>query len=86
MGLVQVIDMIMSLYENHFPMRFGVVLYSSKLINKIEISGGELDISAAGDDSQLENDISSLVLFAPLVSTLSTKFQSNAINDDYCMC
>lgn len=47
--------MITSLYENNFPMRFGVVLYSSKFIKQIETSGSE-------DDSKIEEDISSLVI------------------------
>lgn len=49
------IDMITSLYENNFPMRFGVVLYSSKFIKQIETSGSE-------DDSKIGEDISSLII------------------------
>ncbi|TKY60158.1 UDP-glucose:glycoprotein glucosyltransferase [Spatholobus suberectus] len=30
------IDMIMSLYENNFPVRFGIVLYSSKFVMQLE--------------------------------------------------
>ncbi|KAH9751407.1 UDP-glucose:glycoprotein glucosyltransferase [Citrus sinensis] len=56
-----VIDMIMSLYENHFPLRFGVILYSSKFIKSIEINGGELHSPVAEDDSPVNEDISSLV-------------------------
>lgn len=59
---MQIIDMITSLYENNFPVRFGVILYSTKFINKIEVSGGELKSSAVEDDSQVKEDISSLVL------------------------
>ncbi|KAL6178989.1 hypothetical protein ACLB2K_050505 [Fragaria x ananassa] len=47
------IDMLISLYENNFPMRFGVVLYSSKLIKHIETSS---------DDSQIEEDISTSII------------------------
>lgn len=53
--------MIMSLYENHFPLRFGVILYSSKFIKSIEINGGELHSPVAEDDSPVIEDISSLV-------------------------
>ncbi|KAH9751404.1 UDP-glucose:glycoprotein glucosyltransferase [Citrus sinensis] len=57
-----VIDMIMSLYENHFPLRFGVILYSSKFIKSIEINGGELHSPVAEDDSPVNEDISSLII------------------------
>ncbi|XP_052296831.1 UDP-glucose:glycoprotein glucosyltransferase isoform X2 [Citrus sinensis] len=60
--VVQVIDMIMSLYENHFPLRFGVILYSSKFIKSIEINGGELHSPVAEDDSPVNEDISSLII------------------------
>lgn len=52
------IDMISSLYENNFPMRFGVILYSTKLIRKIEMTGGL-------QFSEMENrveDVSSLII------------------------
>ncbi|MBA0862880.1 hypothetical protein Goshw_013908 [Gossypium schwendimanii] len=55
------IDIITSLYENTFPMRFGVILYSAQFIKKIEMSGGELHSSALEHDSEIENDKSSLV-------------------------
>ncbi|KAH9751401.1 UDP-glucose:glycoprotein glucosyltransferase [Citrus sinensis] len=58
----EVIDMIMSLYENHFPLRFGVILYSSKFIKSIEINGGELHSPVAEDDSPVNEDISSLII------------------------
>ncbi|XP_024024438.1 UDP-glucose:glycoprotein glucosyltransferase isoform X2 [Morus notabilis] len=55
------IDMITSLYENSFPMRFGVILYSSNLIKQIEKSGGEINTSV--DDNGLnEEDLSSLII------------------------
>lgn len=54
----------MSLYRNKVPMRFGVILYSSKMIKKIEDNGGELPTFSAGkDDRVAEDDISSLVIF-----------------------
>ncbi|GAV61148.1 Glyco_transf_8 domain-containing protein/UDP-g_GGTase domain-containing protein [Cephalotus follicularis] len=56
------IDMITSLYEDNFPMRFGVILYSSKFIKKIELTGGELHSSAAENDLQLQEDASSLII------------------------
>ncbi|KAL9448369.1 hypothetical protein AB3S75_015782 [Citrus x aurantiifolia] len=59
---LEVIDMIMSLYENHFPLRFGVILYSSKFIKSIEINGGELHSPVAEDDSPINEDISSLII------------------------
>lgn len=61
--------MIISLFENNFPMRFGVILYSTKSIQKIESNIDELQLSSTEDDSQLE-DVSSLVI----ASSLSTFF------------
>lgn len=58
--MLQAIDMITSLYENSFPMRFGVVLYSSKLVKQIENSGGEISSSSMEKDN--EEDLSSLVI------------------------
>ncbi|KAM7250288.1 hypothetical protein ACFE04_022171 [Oxalis oulophora] len=51
------IDMITSLYENSIPMRFGVVLYSSKFVKDVEISGGELHLLP-----DHKEDISSLII------------------------
>ncbi|XP_047315092.1 UDP-glucose:glycoprotein glucosyltransferase [Impatiens glandulifera] len=51
------VDMILSLYENNLPMRFGVILYSTKVVDMIEANGGELK-----DDIQIEEDMSSLVI------------------------
>lgn len=59
---LQSIDMITSFYENSFPMRFGVILYSTQLVKKIETSGGELHSSALENDSKTEDDKSSLVI------------------------
>lgn len=57
------IEVIMSLYRNKVPMRFGVILYSSKMIKKIEDNGGELPTFSAGKDDRLaEDDISSLII------------------------
>ncbi|KAL1065904.1 hypothetical protein V6Z11_D12G028700 [Gossypium hirsutum] len=59
---LQSIDIITSFYENTFPMRFGVILYSAEFIKKIEMSGGELHSSALEHDSEIENDKSSLII------------------------
>ncbi|XVF67689.1 hypothetical protein PTKIN_Ptkin10aG0141700 [Pterospermum kingtungense] len=59
---LQTIDMITSFYENSFPMRFGVILYSTQFIKKIERSDGELHSSAMEHDSQIEDDKSSLII------------------------
>ncbi|KAJ4966264.1 hypothetical protein NE237_018113 [Protea cynaroides] len=51
------IDMIISMYENYFPVRFGVILYSSKLIKKIEEHAGE-----EAEIAHTEEDISNLII------------------------
>ncbi|OMO74262.1 Glycosyl transferase, family 8 [Corchorus capsularis] len=56
------IDMITSFYESSFPMRFGVILYSTQFIKKIEMSGGELHSSASVHDGEIEDDESSLII------------------------
>lgn len=61
--ILQSIEMITSLYENSFPMRFGVILYSSKLIKQIENNGGEINTSSMEFDNLNEEDLSSLVNF-----------------------
>ena len=53
--------MITSLYENNVPMRFGVILYSTKFVKQIEMTSGGIYSSAKENDSQNE-DISSLVI------------------------
>ncbi|KAI9397239.1 hypothetical protein POPTR_003G018900v4 [Populus trichocarpa] len=54
------VDMILSLYENNFPMRFGLILYSSKFIKKATSRG--LHLSAEENDGEIEEDISSLII------------------------
>lgn len=49
--------MIISLYENNVPVRFGIVLYSSKYIMQLE------DHSAKDDGDKFEEDISNMVIF-----------------------
>ncbi|XP_012568016.1 UDP-glucose:glycoprotein glucosyltransferase [Cicer arietinum] len=50
------IDMIISLYENTFPVRFGIVLYSSKYIRQLE------DHSAKEDGDKFEDDLSNMII------------------------
>lgn len=59
---LEAVEMITSLYENSFPMRFGVILYSAKFIKKIEMGGGEIELSAVENDKQNGDDISSLII------------------------
>ncbi|XP_017970879.1 PREDICTED: UDP-glucose:glycoprotein glucosyltransferase isoform X1 [Theobroma cacao] len=59
---LQSIDMITTFYENSFPMRFGVILYSTQFIKKIEMSGGELHSSSLEHDSEIEDDKSILII------------------------
>ncbi|XP_057538898.1 UDP-glucose:glycoprotein glucosyltransferase [Amaranthus tricolor] len=57
---LEVIDMIVNLYENQFPMRFGVILYSSTFTKKAEKNGAQ-DLADL-DGSSGEEDISSLII------------------------
>ncbi|XP_061337152.1 UDP-glucose:glycoprotein glucosyltransferase isoform X1 [Gastrolobium bilobum] len=50
------IDMIISLYENNFPLRLGIVLYSSKYITQLE------GHSAKDDGDKFEEDISNMII------------------------
>ncbi|RAL49511.1 hypothetical protein DM860_012944 [Cuscuta australis] len=59
---LETIDMIISLYENHLPIRFGVILYSAKFINQIESNEGELLFPQKKEDSQVQEDISNLII------------------------
>lgn len=52
--------MIISMYENNLPMRFGVLLYSTTFIKMVEMGGGELQVSRA-EDGQVGEDISTMV-------------------------
>ncbi|XP_027931508.1 UDP-glucose:glycoprotein glucosyltransferase [Vigna unguiculata] len=47
------IDMIMSLYESDFPVRFGVVLYSSKYIMQLENHSAKEDLDKFEDISDM---------------------------------
>nr|CAD1836155.1 unnamed protein product [Ananas comosus var. bracteatus] len=66
------IDMILSLYQSSVPMRFGVILYSSKLVNIIEENGGNLP--SLSDGTKNREDISSLIirLFLYIKETYTT--------------
>ncbi|XP_027357768.1 UDP-glucose:glycoprotein glucosyltransferase isoform X2 [Abrus precatorius] len=50
------VDMIISLYENNFPVRFGIVLYSSKYIMQLENHSGK------EDQDKFEEDISDMII------------------------
>ncbi|XP_016539076.2 UDP-glucose:glycoprotein glucosyltransferase isoform X1 [Capsicum annuum] len=56
------IDTIVSMFENHIPMRFGVILYSAKLIKEIESSGGELPLSYRENNVSNQEDLSNLII------------------------
>ncbi|KAL3814493.1 hypothetical protein ACJIZ3_015761 [Penstemon smallii] len=57
---LETIDMIVSLFENNLPIRFGVILYSAKLVEKIEANDGELPATHLKDDTG--EDMSSLII------------------------
>ncbi|KAL7002014.1 hypothetical protein U1Q18_003164 [Sarracenia purpurea var. burkii] len=56
------VDMIISLYENNLPMRFGVILFSTKYINTIEMNGGEIPSTPIENESHIGDDVSSLII------------------------
>ncbi|KAA8545514.1 hypothetical protein F0562_020298 [Nyssa sinensis] len=56
------IDMIISLYENNLPMRFGVILYSTNFIKKIEMNGGELPLASVETVNHIGEDMSGLIM------------------------
>ncbi|KAL6883793.1 hypothetical protein ACP4OV_011207 [Aristida adscensionis] len=47
----ETIDMILSLYQDSVPIRFGIIMYSSKLISIIEENDGNLPVN--GDDTSV---------------------------------
>ncbi|KAL5715758.1 hypothetical protein ACHQM5_017534 [Ranunculus cassubicifolius] len=51
------IDTIISLYEGNFPVRFGAILYSSKLTKTFEENGGDVPV-----EENTHTDISSLII------------------------
>ena len=78
LGTLQSIDMIISLYESDFPVRFGVVLYSSKYITQLE------NLSAKEDRDKFEEDISDMVIFNFNSSEMYTTSQSSFFRKFYC--
>lgn len=56
------VDMIVSLYENNFPMRFGVILYSAKFIKEVEMKGGDVIFAPEGTASPPVVDVSGLII------------------------
>ncbi|XP_010523682.1 PREDICTED: UDP-glucose:glycoprotein glucosyltransferase isoform X2 [Tarenaya hassleriana] len=56
------VDTIISLYENKFPVRFGVILYSENLIKKIEKNGGQILSSDTVNDAHVKEDLSTLII------------------------
>ncbi|XP_074311136.1 UDP-glucose:glycoprotein glucosyltransferase-like [Silene latifolia] len=57
---LEVIDTIVNLYENQFPMRFGVILYSTAFIEKADKSNG--NIVTESNPSSTDEDISSFII------------------------
>lgn len=55
----QIIDMVLSLYQSSIPMRFGVILYSTKLVKAINKIDGHL-LTSLHNDKRAE-DVSSFV-------------------------
>ncbi|CAN6287994.1 unnamed protein product [Urochloa humidicola] len=49
----ETIDMILSQYQDNVPIRFGIIMYSSRLINAIEESDGTLPVNDGEDTSIL---------------------------------
>ncbi|CAL4917139.1 unnamed protein product [Urochloa decumbens] len=49
----ETIDMILSLYQDNVPIRFGIIMYSSRFINAIEESDGTLPVNDGEDTSIL---------------------------------
>ncbi|KVH88595.1 UDP-glucose:Glycoprotein Glucosyltransferase [Cynara cardunculus var. scolymus] len=48
---LETVDMIISLFESALPIRFGVILYSTKLIETLEANGGEFPLSSLENDN-----------------------------------
>uniref|UniRef100_A0A0D9XKJ1 UDP-glucose:glycoprotein glucosyltransferase n=1 Tax=Leersia perrieri TaxID=77586 RepID=A0A0D9XKJ1_9ORYZ len=69
---VYTIDMILSLYQDNVPIRFGIIMYSSRLITIIEENDGNLPVN---DGSKIEDDTSILIvrLFLYIKDTYSTQ-------------
>ncbi|KAI3827826.1 hypothetical protein L1987_01912 [Smallanthus sonchifolius] len=57
---LETVDTIVTLFENSLPVRFGVVLYSTKMIETLEANGGEF--LPLESDFQINEDLSSLTI------------------------
>ena len=66
MMLVQAVEAFSTLYENNYPMRFGVILLSGKVLEHIEANGPD-GVSKYKD---LETDLSTLVNLLTHVSLM----------------
>jgi len=71
--------MIISLYENNLPMRFGVILFSTKFINTIEKNGGEIPLAGIENANHVGEDISSLVMLLSILFTANLPFLSDKV-------
>lgn len=69
---MQTVDTILSFYENNFPIRFGVLLFSSKFIKQTENSDDGLTKSEA--------DTSSLVTYFYFILLLVSNLWSMIYN------
>ncbi|PWA75078.1 UDP-glucose:glycoprotein glucosyltransferase [Artemisia annua] len=58
---LETIDTIVTMFENSLPVRFGVILYSTKMIETLEANGGEFP-SSLENESQIKEDLSSLTI------------------------
>ncbi|KAF0915839.1 hypothetical protein E2562_039167 [Oryza meyeriana var. granulata] len=69
----ETIDMVLSLYQDSVPIRFGIIMYSSRLISVIEENDGNLPVN---DGSKIEEDIAILIirLFLYIKETYSMQF------------
>ncbi|KAJ4845337.1 hypothetical protein Tsubulata_037705 [Turnera subulata] len=80
---LQSVDLTISLYGNNFPMRFGLILYSSKFLR--EIGCGDPSLSAVKCIGQSNEDITSMVfaslsfIFLPLVDKSPVLTQVNRL-------
>ncbi|KAK9048740.1 hypothetical protein SSX86_032293, partial [Deinandra increscens subsp. villosa] len=57
---LETIDTIVTMFENSLPVKFGVILYSTKMIETLEANGGEFP--PLESDVQIKEDISSLTI------------------------
>ncbi|CAI0375267.1 unnamed protein product, partial [Linum tenue] len=74
-NLNEAVDMIISLYENNVPVRFGLLLYSSDFLKKIELTGGELHSSATERTEDKSSVIIRLFLYIKENYGVQTAFQ-----------